>query len=360
MITATCPACRVLLVEARTTDLTDVAVAVSTAARLGATFVSNSYGASDTGSTSHASSFAAPGVAYVASIGDDGYGNGAPAFPATAPGVLAVGGTSLRPASSARGWSGDRVGRGRAGHGVLDHVRQARRPDRARHRLRRPGGRRRLRGRRPEDRRRGLQQLPGGGWVRVFGGTSASAPIVAGIAALANQPGPPEAAAYASPAAFHDVTSGSTGSCGGSVACNAGAGWDGPTGLGTPAGTGGFATSPVSCGGTPAGVTDTSGSAATGRYVPVTPVRVLDTRSDAPSLGPAGTRTVDLRVAAAGGPGLGRGPQRHRHQPHRVGVRHRVPGGYGAAAASSLNTVPGLTRANRSPSRSGRSARRAR
>jgi len=37
-----------------------------------------------------------------------------------------------------------------------------------------------------------------------------------------------------------DVTSGSNGSCGGSYLCTAVNGYDGPTGLGTPNGTGGF------------------------------------------------------------------------------------------------------------------------
>jgi len=36
------------------------------------------------------------------------------------------------------------------------------------------------------------------------------------------------------------VTSGSNGSCGGSNLCTAGRGWDGPTGNGTPNGSGGF------------------------------------------------------------------------------------------------------------------------
>ncbi|MGH2895888.1 MAG: peptidase S8, partial [Solirubrobacteraceae bacterium] len=37
-----------------------------------------------------------------------------------------------------------------------------------------------------------------------------------------------------------DVTSGSNGTCGGSYLCTAGPGYDGPTGLGTPNGTGAF------------------------------------------------------------------------------------------------------------------------
>ena len=44
----------------------------------------------------------------------------------------------------------------------------------------------------------------------------------------------------ATPASLFDVTSGSNGSCGGPYLCTAGAGYDGPTGLGTPNGVGGF------------------------------------------------------------------------------------------------------------------------
>ena len=80
------------------------------------------------------------------------------------------------------------------------------------------------------------------GWM-VFGGTSASAPIVAGVYALAghtsvtNPASTPYSAAAGS---LNDVTSGSNGSCGGSYLCTAGSGYDGPTGLGTPNGVGAF------------------------------------------------------------------------------------------------------------------------
>ena len=80
------------------------------------------------------------------------------------------------------------------------------------------------------------------GW-QVFGGTSAATPIIAATYALA---GPPASSAY--PAQFpylhtsrlHDITSGSDGSCGGSYLCTARTGFDGPTGWGTPDGTGAF------------------------------------------------------------------------------------------------------------------------
>ena len=45
---------------------------------------------------------------------------------------------------------------------------------------------------------------------------------------------------YAHASSLFDVTSGSNGSCSGSYLCTAKAGFDGPTGLGTPNGTGAF------------------------------------------------------------------------------------------------------------------------
>jgi hypothetical protein len=45
---------------------------------------------------------------------------------------------------------------------------------------------------------------------------------------------------YSHTSSLFDVTSGSNGSCGGSYLCTGGVGYDGPTGNGTPNGTGGF------------------------------------------------------------------------------------------------------------------------
>ena len=45
---------------------------------------------------------------------------------------------------------------------------------------------------------------------------------------------------YSHVTSLYDVLSGSNGSCSGGYLCTAGAGYDGPTGLGTPNGTGGF------------------------------------------------------------------------------------------------------------------------
>jgi subtilase family serine protease len=75
------------------------------------------------------------------------------------------------------------------------------------------------------------------GWM-VFGGTSVAAPVVASVYALATGQGP--AWPYSHTGGLFDITSGSNGRCKNSAICTARAGWDGPTGLGTPNATSGF------------------------------------------------------------------------------------------------------------------------
>jgi MYXO-CTERM domain-containing protein len=77
-----------------------------------------------------------------------------------------------------------------------------------------------------------MKQSGGGQWM-VIGGTSASSPLVAGIFALTGNGAQPPSFAYSRTNAFFDVTTGSNGSCSG-LLCHAAAGWDGPTGLGSP------------------------------------------------------------------------------------------------------------------------------
>jgi hypothetical protein len=120
-----------------------------------------------------------------------------------------------------------------------------------RQRLRAANGRRRLGGCRPEHRRcrvrqhcNFVNQLIGQcfkGWG-VVGGTSASSPIIASVYALAGNGASVTYGSfpYSHTSALNDVTSGSNGSCGGTYLCTAVAGFDGPTGLGTPNGTGAF------------------------------------------------------------------------------------------------------------------------
>jgi subtilase family serine protease len=90
-----------------------------------------------------------------------------------------------------------------------------------------------------------------GGWV-VYGGTSVATPIIAGVYALSPNSGSINDARslYAHASSFNDVVSGNDGPCTptppytvdytGTFVCDAGPGFDGPTGNGTPNGIGGF------------------------------------------------------------------------------------------------------------------------
>ncbi len=237
MASAICPLCRILLVEADSNSLVDLAEAVQTAVALGATEISNSYGAPESlVLAAFEPVYDHPGVVITASSGDSGYGV---SYPAASAGVVAVGGTRLVTAANARGWS--ETAWGGAGSGCSAYVPKpawqhdtgcANRTVSDVSAVADPGT--------------GVSVYDTygvGGWL-VFGGTSVSAPIVAGVYALnghvGSPPVPPVAWPYLNPAALNDVTSGANGSCSPAYLCTAGPGYDGPTGLGTPKGVGAF------------------------------------------------------------------------------------------------------------------------
>ena len=231
MASAICPSCHILLVEASSNSFTNLAAAENTAARLGATEISNSYGGSEfssEGSSTYDGPFNHPGVAITVSSGDNGYGV---EFPAASQYVTAVGGTSLTTnadgsRASETAWSG-------AGSGCSAYIaKPSWQTD--------TGCSRRTVAdvSAVADPNTGVavyDTFREPGWM-VFGGTSVSAPITAGVYALA---GNGAAITYGSfpyshTGSLNDVTSGSNGSCGGGYLCTARTGFDGPTGLGTP------------------------------------------------------------------------------------------------------------------------------
>src|ERR1019366_7767340 len=104
MVSAACPSCHILLVEANIPSFADLAAAENTAVALGATEVSNSYGATEqNGMQAYQAAYAHPGVAIVASSGDSSYG--IPNFPAVFPAVISAGGTTLTRGGGTRGWT---------------------------------------------------------------------------------------------------------------------------------------------------------------------------------------------------------------------------------------------------------------
>jgi hypothetical protein len=251
MVSAVCPSCKILLVEASQPTMDDLGTAVNTAVALGAKFVSNSYGGSEDSSdpSSDSAYFNHPGVAITVSSGDDGYGV---EYPAASRYVTAVGGTSLSRASNTRGWSETAWSGAGSGCSAYD-TKPTWQTD--------TGCSRRTVAdvSAVADPNTGLAVYDTygvGGWV-VVGGTSASAPIIAGVYALAGAPAAgsyPASFPYAHTGALNDVTSGSNGSCSPSYLCRAAAGYDGPTGLGTPNGVTAF--SGVSSGGNTVTVTN--------------------------------------------------------------------------------------------------------
>ena len=240
MVSAVCPNCHILLVEAASADDNSLFTAIDTAVSLGAKYVSNSWGGSESSSeTSQDADLNHPGVAITVSSGDDGTGA---EYPATSRYVTAVGGTSLTKSSSAsRGWT--EKAWSSAGSGCSAYETKptwqtvttscSRRAEADVSAVADPAT--------------GVavyQTYGASGWS-VYGGTSASAPIVAGVYALAGTPGSadyPASYPYAHQSNLFDVTSGSNGSCGAPI-CTAGSGWDGPTGLGTPNGVSAFSAS---------------------------------------------------------------------------------------------------------------------
>src|SRR5262249_47886328 len=87
-----CPNCKILLVEANDNSFTNLAKSVNRAATMGATEISNSYGGGEFGGSF--SSYNHKNIAVTVSSGDGGFSAGTQ-FPASAPSVVAVGGTSL-------------------------------------------------------------------------------------------------------------------------------------------------------------------------------------------------------------------------------------------------------------------------
>jgi hypothetical protein len=275
MVSAICPTCHILLVESNQPD-DSLYTAVDTARTMGAKFISMSWGGTDdsTAPTYDSQYFNHPGIVYTASSGDSGYGA---IYPSTSQYVVSVGGTSLSTASNTRGWS-ESAWSG-AGSGCAASVAKpsfqsgisacSTRADTDVSAVADPNT--------------GLavyQTYGGTGWA-VYGGTSASAPIIASVYAQAGTPGAsdrPASYPYAHTANLFDVTTGSNGSCSPAALCKGGAGWDGPTGLGTPNGTAAF----TAGGGTTPGLSVTNPGNQTGTVGTAASLQLSATGGTAP------------------------------------------------------------------------------
>ena len=244
---AICQTCKILLVETNSNSLNDLATGVGTAASMNVYAISNSYGAAEWSSeTSYDPFYTHTSTAVVASSGDNGYGT---AYPAANPNVVAVGGTTLQLYSdntyaSESVWSG-------AGSGCSSYETGL-------------GAQQSLAnwGSTGCGSRRGVTDISADadpntgaavfdstpyssqtGWWQV-GGTSLAAPLVAASFALSprvttTSTGTSVLYTNNTLANFHDVTAGSNGSCS-TIMCSASIGYDGPSGIGSLNGIGGF------------------------------------------------------------------------------------------------------------------------
>jgi hypothetical protein len=244
MVSAACPHCKILVVEASSPRFADLAAAENTASRLGAPVISNSYGARETGlSQSYARAYDHPGHMIVAATGDFGFT--AAEFPANLATVTAAGGTQLSKAHNARGWA-ERVWNDgfifAGGSGCSAYVAKPSWQHNPHCGMRTVADVAAVAANIP------IYEKAEGGWLTVEG-TSASAPLIAGTYGLAGnaatiKPG----FEYAHRGSLFDITTGNndltfTGGgaeCGHDYLCMAKPGYDAPTGLGTPDGIGAF------------------------------------------------------------------------------------------------------------------------
>jgi len=246
-----CQSCKVVLVEASSSSGANLDAAEDTAASLGATEISNSWGSESeySGETGENAHFNHPGIAITVASGDSGYQRFG--FPAASPFVIDAGGTTLKVTQSAGAyaWAGEETWSGSGSGCSVYFGAQSWQEGAAGFPLTGCG------------QSRGIADVAAdanpntgaavydstryqgrAGWFQV-GGTSLASPLIAAVYALAGNAASvayPALLPYRNPPALHDVTQGaSTGSCP-TTACKAGSGYDGPTGLGTPNGTAGF------------------------------------------------------------------------------------------------------------------------
>ncbi len=270
MASAGCPNCHILLVSSNSDFMSDLGASAKKAAEEGANETSSSFGAAEQelgpeeiSELDHDYHFKEGVVNYAAS-GDGGYqgvyyGQESLWTPAAETNVISVGATALRRADNARGWSESSWFAAGSGCSRVEEKPawqlNSACPHRADNDVTAVGA-----GETPVSVR-----FNGEWWL--VAGTSAASPLVAGIEAHASPFAhalPGADGFYSDPAAFNDVTEGSTapnGECAAAILCTAGPGWDGPTGVGSPNGPMTITSlTPLLETGIPSAVTETAGT----------------------------------------------------------------------------------------------------
>jgi hypothetical protein len=228
MVSVSCPACTIYLVEANSNGSNDLGAAEVEAAKLGATVISNSYD----GGGFPSGDFNQKGVTYVASAGDQAYGINYPASYST---VVSVGGTVLLSGKGKRAWS--EIIWPDSGAGCSTQPKPSWQKDTG------------CKNRTANDVSAVASNVAEydtdgqNGWFTVAG-TSVSAPLIAGIFGEAGnskkQNGGKNLWGKAAQKHLYPVITGNDGQCGGSYLCTAGTKqfglYSGPGGWGSPNG----------------------------------------------------------------------------------------------------------------------------
>ncbi len=228
-----------LLAEAGGEDIPSLGAAENVAAATpGVVAIANSWGVLESDrELAWEHFFTHPGVAVVVASGDLGY---QPVYPAASPHVTAVGGTTLtRDSSTSRGWTETAWSGAGSGCSTIEPKPSWQHdPGCAKRAIADVSA--------VADPASGVamyDSFGSAGWVKA-GGTSIGAPLIAAIYALAGNAGTVVGGSYpyAHTNALHPVTQGSNDFFCDSYLCQAGPnpGYNGPTGLGTPDGTGAF------------------------------------------------------------------------------------------------------------------------
>jgi hypothetical protein len=241
-VSALCPNCKIDLIEANTSGTSDLAAAQLEAGMLAPSVITDSWDVNLSGRQARnfptTGDYTFPGITTVAASGDTGYpGASNNDFPAALPGVTAAGGTTLQPDSTSgvqnvRGfaetaWSGTGSGCN-LGASKPSYQTDTGCTGRSYSDISADG-----------DPNTGMQVYDSddGGWV-VVGGTSEASPLIAAYYAVVGSASQGPGWAYSNADLLNDVTSGSNGTCLATISyiCNAGPGFDGPTGVGSISG----------------------------------------------------------------------------------------------------------------------------
>ncbi len=233
-----CQTCKIVLVEANDDFTNNLAAAEVTAASFQPVAISNSWGAT-TDETPFDNDFKSTGMAVVAATGDNSStGNGA-SWPADIPQVVAAAGTTLQ-VNGDNTWASETVWSGSGGGCSITYTAPAWQTSRSDWASQGCGNGGKSFGDVSADANpsSGAAVVVGSSWF-IIGGTSLASPLIASMYALGDDvPAGTSAVTLpyqnASANTLHDIISGNDCASLGQSSCTATAGFDTPTGLGSP------------------------------------------------------------------------------------------------------------------------------